>query len=203
VGGTNINGPAAADPHSGIVYVTSVKSCSSRIIVPGEEADTQYEAPTGTTIAGYAVGRGFGGPRHPAGIPLFKPPYSQIIAIDLNTGEHFWNIPVGETPDRYRNNSALQGIDIGETGTGRHAVMVVTDTLLMYASQSSDNTPALFAIDKATGEQLGKIEISSAVRYGMMTYVHEGHQFVLLQTGSSLTTLALPGWDEGQAGNAH
>ncbi len=203
VGGTNINGPAAADPTSGIIYVTSVKNCSSRIMVSGAEADTQYEAPTGTTLAQYAVGAGRGGPRHPAGIPLFKPPYSRITAIDLNTGEHLWYIPVGETPNRYLNNPALQGIDIGNTGTGAHAVMAVTDTMLMYASQTSDGTPALFAVDKATGKQLGKIETPAVARYGMMTYVHEGHQFILLQTGSSLTTLALPGWDEGHGGNTH
>lgn len=203
VGGTNINGPAVADPHSGIVYVTSVKNCSSRTMVPGEEADTRYAAPTGTTFAQYAVGRGRGSPRHPAGIPLFKPPYSKITAIDLNTGEHLWYIPVGETPVRYIDNPALAGIELGNTGTGSHAVMTVTDTMLMYASQSSDGTPTLFAVDKRTGEQIGKIEIPNSVRYGMMTYVHAGHQFILLQTGSSLTTMALPGWDAGQVGNAH
>ena len=203
VGGTNINGPAVADPHSGIVYVTSVKNCSSRTMVTGEEADTRFQAPTGTTFSQYAVGRGGFGPRHPAGIPLFKPPYSKITAIDLNSGEHLWYIPVGETPARYTNNTALAGIDIGDTGTGAHAVMVVTDTLLLYASQSSDGTPTLFAVDKATGEQLGKVEMSSNARYGMMTYVHEGHQFILLQTGSSLTTMALSGWDEGHGGSAH
>jgi glucose dehydrogenase len=203
VGGTNINGPAAADPTSGIVYVTSVKNCSSRTMVPGEEADTQYELPTGTTFADYAVGRGGGGPRHPAGIPLFKPPYSKITAIDLNTGEHLWYIPVGETPDRYKNNPALQGIDIGNTGTGSHAVMAVTDTMLLYASQMSDGTPALFAVDKQTGKQIGKVELSDTARYGMMTYVHQGHQFILLQAGPKLISMALPGWDEFNHSNTH
>lgn len=203
VGGTNINGPAAADPNSGIVYVTSVKNCTSRQIVPGEEADLLWPNTTGTTVAQFAVGRGFAAPRHPAGIPLFKPPYSKITAIDLNTGEHLWVLPVGETPDRYKNNPALAGIDIGSTGTGAHAVMAVTDTLLMYASEMSDGTAALFAVDKATGEQVGKIAMPKTARYGMMTYVHEGHQFILLQTGSTLTTMALPGWDAGHGGAAH
>lgn len=196
VGGTNINGPAAADPNSGIVYVTSVKNCTTRQLVPGEEADLRYVNTTGTTVAEYSVGRGFSAPRHPAGIPLYKPPYSKITAIDLNTGEHLWYIPVGETPDRFKNNPALAGVDLGNTGTGSHAVMAVTDTLLMYASQMSDGTPALFAVDKATGEPVGKVAMPANARYGMMTYVHEGNQYILMQTGPSLTTLALPGWDD-------
>ena len=203
VGGTNINGPAAADPTSGIVYVTSVKNCSSRELVPGEEADLQYEMTTGTTFAQYAVGRGGRGPRHPAGIPLFKPPYSRITAIDLNTGEHLWYIPVGETPQRYIDNPALQGVNLGNTGTGANAVMAVTDTLLLYASQETDGTPALFAVDKATGQQVGKVEMSETGRYGMMTYVHEGHQFVLVQAGPKLITMALPGWDAGHVSGGH
>src|SRR5690606_37613539 len=198
VGGTNINGPSAGDPETGILYVTSVSACTTRVIVPGEEADLRYmtdggTTTTGTTIAQYAVGVGGGGPRGPGGLPLFKPPYSRITAIDLNTGEHLWMIPVGETPDRIRNNPALEGIDVGNTGTGAHALMAVTKNMLMYASQSSDGTPTLFAVDKMTGEQLGKVEVSSNTRYGMMTYVHEGEQYVVLQTGSTLTALSLNG----------
>ncbi|MEX0617408.1 MAG: hypothetical protein WD180_00470, partial [Pseudohongiellaceae bacterium] len=196
-GGVNISGPAAADPNTGILYVTSHKGCSSRTMIPGEEADTQYEAPTGTTLADYAVGRGGGFPRLASGLPLWKPPYSRITAIDMNTGEHLWWIPTGETPDRYRNSPAVEGIDIGDTGTGAHTPMVVTDTLLIYASTRADGTPALWAIDKATGDTLDMIDAPSASRYGMMTYVHNGHQFLVLQTGGTLTTMALPGWDEG------
>ena len=50
------------------------------------------------------------------GLPLWKPPYSRITAIDMNTGEHLWWIPVGETPDEYRNHPALEGVEIGDTG---------------------------------------------------------------------------------------
>ncbi|PCH62417.1 MAG: pyrroloquinoline quinone-dependent dehydrogenase, partial [SAR86 cluster bacterium] len=204
VGGTNINGPAAADPTSGIIYVTSVKGCTSRVMVTGAEADTRYDAPTGTSLAQYAVGTGRSGPRHPAGIPLFKPPYSRITAIDLNTGDHLWYIPVGETPDRYKNNPALAGIDIGNTGTGAHAPMVITENLLIYTSNNSDGTPAMFAVDKKTGEQVGKVNTPATTRYGMMTYVHEGVQFIMLQTGGKLTTMALPGWDDGHSsGGGH
>ncbi|MDX1490305.1 MAG: PQQ-binding-like beta-propeller repeat protein [Pseudohongiellaceae bacterium] len=198
VGGVNISGPAAGDPETGILYVTSLSGCTTRALVPGAEADLRYETDegtttTGTTLAQYAVGRGPGGPRGPGGLPLFKPPYSRITAIDLNTGEHLWMIPVGETPDRIKNHPALEGIDVGNTGTGAHAPMTVTKTMLMYASTASDGTPMLFAVDKATGEQIGKVEVPSRARYGMMNYVHHGEQYVVLQTGSTLTALSLHG----------
>jgi quinoprotein glucose dehydrogenase len=192
VGGVNISGPAAADPETGVLYVTSLKGCSSRIMAPGVERDKITPNQTGTTIADYAVLRGQG-VRGPQGLPLFKPPYSRITAIDMNTGEHLWWIPVGETPERYKNNPAVKGIDIGNTGTGRHAPMTVTKNLLIYASESSDGKPHLFAVDKKTGKQVGKVEVPEGSRYGMMTYVHEGHQYVMLQTGGKLTSVALPG----------
>lgn len=198
VGGVNISGPAAGDPETGILYVTSLSGCTTRQLVPGEEADLRYmtdngTTTTGTTVSQYAVGTGSGGPRGPQGLPLFKPPYSRITAIDLNTGEHLWMIPVGETPDRIKNNPALAGIDVGNTGTGAHAPMTVTKTMLIYSSQSSDGSPALFAVDKMTGEQLGKVAVSGNSRYGMMTYVHKGEQYVVLQTGSTLTAVSLHG----------
>jgi len=68
--------------------------------------------------------------------------------------------------------------------------MTVTSTLLMYASHSSDGTPQLFAVDKTTGEQLGMVEVPDTSSYGMMTYIHKGKQYVILQTGRKLTALA-------------
>jgi quinoprotein glucose dehydrogenase len=191
VGGVNIDGPAAADPTTGILYVTSRKGCSSRVMAPGKERDALEPEPTGTTIADYAVLQPQG-VRGPDDLPLFKPPYSRITAIDMNTGEHLWWIPVGETPDKIRNNPKLKGIDIGETGTGRVATMTVTDTLLIYQGEAADGTPHLFAIDKKTGKQVGKVKIPGVTRYGMMSYVHQGHQYIMLLTGSTLTAMALP-----------
>jgi len=190
IGGVNIDGPPVADPESGVLYVTSRKHCSTRVMAPGAERDARIEKPTGTTIADYAVLTGFG-VRGPDDLNMFKPPYSRITAIDMNTGEHLWYIPVGETPEAVLNHPQLKGMDIPNTGTGRAAPMVVTRTLLMYAADATDGTPHLFAVDKASGRQVGKIEVPDQSSYGMMTYVHEGKQYVLLQTGSKLTTVAL------------
>jgi quinoprotein glucose dehydrogenase len=192
VGGVNIDGPAAADPTAGILYVTSRKGCSTRTVGPGKERDAVEKAPTGTTIADFAVIQGGGGVRGPDDLPLWKPPYSRITAIDMNTGEHLWWIPVGDTPDRIRNNPKLKGVTVGDTGTGRVAPMTVTDTMLIYQGETADGTPHLFAVDKKTGKRLGKVKVPSTTRYGMMSYMHNGHQYIMLQTGGKLTAFALP-----------
>jgi glucose dehydrogenase len=191
IGGVNIDGPAVADPTTSILYVTSRKHCTTRIIAPGSERDAILEEPTGTTIADYAVLSGFG-VRGPDGLNIFKPPYSRITAIDMNTGEHLWWIPVGETPDAVLNHPDLQGMDIPNTGYGlRVAQMVVTPNLLIYAGNISDGTPTIFAVDKATGETLAQVEAPADSNYGMMTYVHEDRQYIMLQTGPKLTAMAL------------
>ena len=200
-GGVNINGPAAADPTTGIMYVTSSTGCSARVLGPGAEADTRWESPTGTTFAEYAVVRS-ASPGRIRGIPLTKPPYSRIVAIDMNSGDTLWTIPVGETPDNIANHPLLNGMDIGNTGTGAKATMVVTETLLIYSGSVGDGTPYLFAVDKQTGEEVARVEAPGLSRYGMMTYVHGGHQFLMLQTGSTLTTMALPGVG-GMSDDAH
>ena len=191
VGGTNIDGTPAADPETGILYVTSQKGCTSMVMVPGEEVDGEHGVPTGTTINKYAVGPSnrLGRVR---GMPLFKPPYSKITAIDMNTGEHLWWIPVGDTPDLVKNNPALAGIEIPNTGTGRQAAQLVTKTLLMYTGQGSDGTSYLYAVNKATGERLAQVELPGRPRYGLSTFMHNGKQHVVVQIPNMLAAIALP-----------
>ena len=191
VGGTNIDGTPAADPETGIIYVTSQKGCSSRIMVPGVERDELELAPTGTTISKYAVGGSAGGTTV-EGLRIYKPPYSKITAIDMNTGEHLWWIPVGDTPQNVLEHPALEGVDIPNTGTGRQAAQFVTPTLLFSSGNGSDGTPYVYAIDKQTGMRLGQVEVPRNIRYGMMTYMHEGRQFIAVQMNGGLATLALP-----------
>jgi quinoprotein glucose dehydrogenase len=204
-GGANITAPAVADPTTGMLYVSSHKACFTLRLIPGEESDLLFPNSTGTTTAQYANGaRGATArtPRLASGIPIWKPPYSRITAIDMNTGEHAWMIPTGETPDRIKNSPALEGVDIGNTGTGALVPMVVTANMLIYSDQASDGTPMLYAIDKASGDIVGEIEAPARSSYGMSSWVLDGHQYIMLQTGSKLTAMALPGArDEG--GDAH
>lgn len=191
-GGANITSPSVADPNSGYLFISSRSACSPVVLVPGEEADLQYEKPTGTTFAQYASGPGAGAPRHPLGIPLFKPPFSRISAIDMNTGEYAWVIPTGETPTRVQEVIDDNNLDVGNTGTGALVPMVVTSNMLVYSDTASDGTPMLYGIDKATGETLGAVEVPDRSRYGMSSWTHNGHQYIMLQTGSKLTAMALP-----------
>jgi quinoprotein glucose dehydrogenase len=190
VGGTNIDGTPAADPETGVLYVPSQKGCSSRLMVPGAERDAKVELPTGTTIAKYAAA-GTAGPVTVQGLPIYKPPYSRITAIDMNTGEHLWSIPVGETPDRILQHPALKGLQIPNTGTGRQAAQIVTPTMLIYGGETSDGTPYLFAVDKKTGKQLGKVKVPRQVRYGMISYNHAGKQHIVVQMNGGLAALRL------------
>ena len=201
-GGANITGPAAADPETGILYVTSSTGCTARVLGPGAEADLRWELPTGTTFAAYAVVRSTS-PGRIQGIPITKPPYSRIQAIDMNTGDTLFTLPVGETPDSIANHPLLAGVDIGNTGSGAKAAMVVTKNMLIYSGSIGDGTPTLFAVDKMTGEELARLEVSALSRYGMMTYQHDGHQYLMLQNGPKLTALALPAAIDQSGGGGH
>jgi quinoprotein glucose dehydrogenase len=70
--------------------------------------------------------------------------------------------------------------------------MVVTPDMLVYSNITSDGTPHLFAVDKMTGAELARVEVPAATRYGMSSWMHDGRQYIILQTGSTLTAMALP-----------
>ena len=194
-GATNITGPTSADPETGILYVSSNKGCRSERLVPGRDIDDPDDImTTGTTYSQYAV-LDRGDFRGPQGLPIHKPPYGRITAIDMNTGEHLWWIPNGDTPSRIRNHPALQGVDLPNTGQTSKAITMVTGTLLVTA-EGSGGEPRLHAVDKRTGERLATIDLPAVGQYGMMTYVHEGDQYIVVQTGGrtpgALVALRLP-----------
>ena len=197
-GGVNITSPPVADPTTGTMFVNEHTACFTLRLIPGEEADLLFPNSTGTTTAQYAngvPGATARPPRHPAGIPIWKPPYSTIVAYDMNTGEKKFTIPNGETPNRYKEAFERAGADmdeIGNTGTGALVPMVATANMLIYSDQASDGTPMLWAIDKETGEIIGEIEVPARSSYGMSSWVHDGHQYIMLQTSSKLTAMALP-----------
>ena len=168
-GGANIPGGAAVDPETGILYVASTRGCSAPRLFPGIERDST------ANVAWVTLGPG--GARGPQRLPLVKPPYGTITAIDLNTGDHIWQIPNGSTPDRIRNHPALAGVDIGNTGAPAHATKLVTKNLLMYG-EGRGAAPIFRAVDKMTGEELGAVELPGSTITAPMTYMHEGSQYV-------------------------
>jgi quinoprotein glucose dehydrogenase len=166
--------------------------------------DVRRNAPTGGEGGGGAAGgrgRGGRGGQQAAdpmgGLPIWKGYAGRISAIDLNTGDYLWVKPNGDAPqeqqDAIRNHPLLKGVNvdpnIGRAGLGG---VIVTATMLLAPGQTADGTPHLFAIDKKTGERLGKIPTAGASRYGMMTYMHEGKQYIVVQLSNGLQAFALP-----------
>ncbi|MDP2320391.1 MAG: pyrroloquinoline quinone-dependent dehydrogenase, partial [Acidobacteriota bacterium] len=161
----------------------------------------------GAPGAGAGAGRGGagrGGAAAPAaddplaGLPLFKGPAGRITAIDLNTGEHLWVMPYGDGPqqqqDLIRNHPLLKGVDNVNPNLGRAGLggLVVTATMLLAPGQTADGATKLFAIDKRTGQRLGAIATTGLSRYGMMTYMHQGKQYIVVQLSNGLQAFALP-----------
>ena len=204
-GGLNITHPAALDPETGFLYQASGPGCSGRTVQRGANVDdathgcTASEGDcttTGTTVSDWVAGGpgiGWGGPQ---GLSINKPPYSKITAIDMNTGEHAWEIPVGQASEQLRTHPALQGVDLSNVGGRSRAIMMVTRSLLL-ASEGSGGRPILTAVNKRTGEILGSVDLPARSQYGMMTYMHEGKQYIVVQIGQggsfpgSLVALAL------------
>ena len=134
---------------------------------------------TGKTIAKWVVANR-GGFRGPQGLPMYKPPYSRITAIDMNTGKHLWYIPNGDTPEYIKNHKALRGVDVPTTGATSLPVTLITKSLLVHA-EGSRGEPVLRAVDKKTGKRLGTVDLPAHGQYGMMTYQHDGKQYIVVQ----------------------
>ena len=193
-GGLNITNPATMDPTSGIMYVPSSRRCGGGKVIPGHQADKPDDpATTGTTISEWVAGPGGAMPQV-QGLPLWKPPYNRLSAYDMNTGERLWWIPIGDTPDAVKNHPALQGVDLSRTGGGGNSIQMVAGDLL-YATEGSSGPPVLNAYDKRTGEAVEEVELPAPGQYGMMTYIHEGRQHIVVQIGrpGRLVALKLPG----------
>lgn len=168
-GGANIPGGAAVDPETGIMYVATVRGYSVYSMEPGVNQGSN---------AGY-VSKGGSGVRV-QGLPILKPPWTSIVATDMNTGENLWRIPNGDTPEDIKNHPALKLVDIPTTGNeNAHATVLITKTLLIYG-EGRGGAPLLHAVDKRTGKELVQIELPETTNTAPMTYMHEGRQYIVL-----------------------
>ena len=127
---------------------------------------------------------------------MLKPPYGSIVAIDLNTGEHLWRVPDGDTPASVKSHPALKGVTLPVTGKQTHATVLVTKSLLFYG-EGRGAEPYLHALDKKTGREVARIEIPATTNTAPMTYMHEGRQYIVLSVAgpghpAELVALALP-----------
>jgi quinoprotein glucose dehydrogenase len=183
-GGANWEG-GALDPETGYLYVSSVTAPSFLSLVEGgNQSDMRY-------IAG--GGRGQLAP----GVPIVKPPWGRITAIDLKTGEHVWMVPNGDTPEYVAERLRLPPERIPNTGRASRAGLLVTKTLL-FAGEGTNGTSNFWVLDKATGARIARLDVPSGSQTGLpMTYMHEGRQYVVFATSgggqpSEIVAYALP-----------
>jgi len=125
------------------------------------------------------------------GIPIEKPPWGRITAIDLNKGEIVWQVAHGETPDHIRNHPLLKGVTIPRTGrTGRIGVLT-TKTLAIAGEGGFFTTPSgqrgamLRAYDKLTGGEVGEVYMPAPQTGSPMTYMLDGTQYIVVAISGS------------------
>jgi quinoprotein glucose dehydrogenase len=198
-GGVNWPG-GSVDPETKMLYVYSFTQVWALSVVPsdGQRSDMRYisgaardpNAPP--PRAGGGGGGGGGGEGGPPGLtvqglPLIKPPYGRITAIDLNKGDIAWQVAHGETPDNIKNNPALKGLNIPRTGQplGRIGTLP-TKTLLIAGDPGYFTTPngqrgaMLRAYDKATGAEVGSVYMPAPQTGSPMTYMVGGRQYLVV-----------------------
>ena len=179
VGGADWNG-AAIDPETQILYVPSITApIVAALVEPDAEAsDFNYVRGAPRSVQG------------PRGLPLVKPPWGRITAIDLNSGEHLWMVPNGEGP---RDHEALQGLDLPRLGAPGRPAPLLTKTLLFIG----EGSPSMLAMprlaggnmfrayDKDTGEVLWETELQAGTAGAPMTYMADGKQYIVVGIGEA------------------
>jgi quinoprotein glucose dehydrogenase len=188
-GGANWWG-AAFDPESSLLYIPSLTSPITVKLNKPDSARSNFDFVRG----GPAYALGVQGPR---GVPLFKPPYGRITAINLNTGEHAWMIPHGDGPRQ--KVSDIVGRDVGPLGSGGGGPLL-TKTLLFVGQgaggrggRAGGGANVIRAFDKATGKVIAEIALPAPPSGTPMTYLAGGKQYIVLATNDGhLVALALP-----------
>jgi quinoprotein glucose dehydrogenase len=197
-GGANWPG-ASYDPETGILYIYSKTEVSALGLVhDSTRSDMNFiqgraRAPNAPRTAAADVGgggEGGGGGLNARGLPLVKPPWGRITAIDLNRGEIAWQIAHGETPENVKNHPALQGLAIPRTGRVGRIATLTTKTLVIAGEGGFATTPngrgaMLRAYDKATGAEVGAVYMPAPQTGSPMTYRLGGRQYVVVAVGGT------------------
>ena len=187
---------AAFDPQTGLFYIPSISSPIIVKLIKPDPARSNFNYIRG----GAAIGGTADGPR---GLPLFKPPYGRITAINLNTGDNAWMIPHGDGP-RQKINEVIKevsgkDIDVGPVGAGGGGPLL-TKTLLFVGQGVSGRggravggANVLRAFDKATGKVIAEIQLPAQPSGTPMTYLAGGKQYIALATmDGRLVALSVP-----------
>jgi len=190
-GGANWQG-GSLDPDTNFLYIYSSTQISALGLIEsdGVRSDMRYvrgtasnpEGPPPALARAGAPGGEAAPPLTVQGLPLVKPPYGRITALDLNKGELVWQIAHGETPDDIRNHPALKGLVIPRTGRMGRIGTLVTKSLLIageggfFTTPSGERGAMLRAYDKATGREVGSVYMPAPQTGSPMTYMQNGRQ---------------------------
>jgi len=179
VGGADWTG-AAFDPDTGMLYVPSMTNPFVANLVPGNPTETnlRFRASTRALLPG------------PRGLPLVKPPYGRITALNLNRGTQAWMTPNGDGP---RHHPAIKHLNLPPMGQAVRAAPLVTKTLLFVTEGDQVNvrTPPggggrkMRAFDKATGQVVWETTLDAGSTGTLMTYRHRGQQFIVVAIGGA------------------
>jgi quinoprotein glucose dehydrogenase len=224
-GGVNIDGGAAFDPETGKLYVAAQTGLSTAVVAKDPCSEFRYSsvhdscgqlgalpAPPGYKKPEAQVG-GFanrGARATVGGVSIVKPKeLGGITAYDMTTGNKSWWIPNGGQLVPVTSEDPLfKGVKLPPAAPPRgHAQVITTKSLLIYGTGRSGGppkvAPQLYAADKATGKQVGAVEIPSKTSAVPMTFMHKGKQYIVFATGGgsspSLVALTLP---QGKAGSS-
>jgi len=201
-GGADVQG-ATFDPETGYLYIPSITAPFVADIIPGNPDRENLRYVKGSRLW-------IGGPR---GLPLFKPPYGRITAIDMNTGEQVWMIPNGDGP---RNHPAIAHLNLGPLGYPGRPSPLLTATLLFIGEGrtnigidgrvppgmppnivTNSGGNKFRAYDKATGDTVWETELAAGTTGPPITYMFGDKQYIVVAIGddqspAELVAFSLP-----------
>jgi quinoprotein glucose dehydrogenase len=160
----------AADPETGLLYVGSATQPSLVALEKSAESDMDYVAVQQRGVPTVD------------GLPIVKPPYGRITALDLTTGDLAWQVANGDTPPAVRDHPLLQGVIVPRTGSRSRAGLLATRTLL-FAGEGWGGQPMFRALDKATGATVWETTLPGVQTGPPMTYLHQGRQYIAFTVG--------------------
>ena len=176
---------AAIDPETGVFYVSTYRMPFVIHVRKPQPWESSYDF--------IGLPGNFSGPR---GLPLLKPPFGSMTAIDMNTGDHRWRIPVG----RSSAMAAIQKLGIHEPlGLPFRSWIIVTKTVMIvvqagYADPAhsvpgvrdlNNLDPHLWIYDKASGEMLAEMELPANSTGAPVTYMAGGKQYIAFPVGGA------------------
>jgi quinoprotein glucose dehydrogenase len=192
-----------SDPKIDLNYVQGSATAGMRM-TPGSGGAAGADAAPAARAEAAAAAEGGGGGLTVQGLPLIKPPYGRITAIDLNKGDFVWQVPHGETPDNIKNNAALKGVTVPRTGQAGNIGTLVTKTLVVAGEPRVTTTASgargamLRAYEKASGREVGAVYLPAPQSGSPMTYMLNGKQYIIVAVSGGnysgeLLAFRLPG----------